>query len=311
MGGKALKIQTRRYSKEEYLRVRREVLAYFLPHVYCVTVREAPEKESFGDLDVLYVRDLNVDLQELARIFLKSREFVCNGDVMSCDYNDFQIDFIACKDIDDLNMRMAYYSFGDAGYILGLLCHSHGVKFGQQGLWVQFKDNLKSIRLSNSPSEIFAYLDIDYDRWLRGFDTLQELFDIIVSSKRFSAKYFKNLSKNRIQDRRDRHMFRAFMDYALTFSDEEAREPISQDDAIDHFGKRQEYNKLLQEHQDFCVRREKFNGNWVRELTSLSGKNLGEFIRDFKASKRDFESYVDETSKEQIELDILSFVKEN
>jgi DNA polymerase/3'-5' exonuclease PolX len=104
MGGNALKnTKTRRYDKDEYL-----LAANYVRHVLLMSndsrivdiapIQSYQEKETFGDLDILYstIDDLNITLDQIKKLF-SPNEIIKNGDVISFDYKELQVDLILSK----------------------------------------------------------------------------------------------------------------------------------------------------------------------------------------------------------------------
>jgi len=57
MGGNALKNTiTERKNKSDYQRIKKEILEKLEKYIKCDVIIEAPEKDSFGDLDILYIQ---------------------------------------------------------------------------------------------------------------------------------------------------------------------------------------------------------------------------------------------------------------
>lgn len=92
-------------------------------------------KDSFGYLDVLYLCDSKINTRELVTNLFNPTEIVTNGDVMSFDYDNFQIDFIVCNTCETLNSSQFYFSNSDLWAIIGRIVNYYGIKFGHYGLW--------------------------------------------------------------------------------------------------------------------------------------------------------------------------------
>lgn len=95
----------------------------------------------------------------------------------------FQVDLIVVDNQQQLDMHMFYLSFSDFGSILGRMANYHGLKFGQQGLFlnlcgntvdpvsfptfdpkISFPDHSK-VDLSHDPEAICEYFGLNYDVW--------------------------------------------------------------------------------------------------------------------------------------------------
>ena len=97
-----------------------------------------PEKESFGDLDLLYVlapEKSNQEVYKLIQLLFSPTEIVTNGSVTSFDFMTFQIDMIRCS---HTTFAMTHFclSYGDRGMILGQMAKCRGFSLGTKGLCV-------------------------------------------------------------------------------------------------------------------------------------------------------------------------------
>ena len=102
MGGKALKnVITTRLIKEDYMKIKSEIVSILAPHLSLTFLYELPEKEDFGDLDILYVPNEKIVINDLIMQLFNPKEMVTNGTVLSFSYLieesepiHFQIDLI-------------------------------------------------------------------------------------------------------------------------------------------------------------------------------------------------------------------------
>ena len=76
-------------------------------------------------------------------------------------------------------------------------------------------------------------------------------------------------------------------------------------DSYPHFSK--QYNEYEEEFNNLKSLYNKFNGNLVRELTSLEGKELGKFIQSFKSKYTD--ELVLKMTEEEVKNNILLLYK--
>lgn len=99
MGGNALKnTTTRRYAADEYFAVAEEVMQKLIDNIGVVqadVIEAYRTKESFGDADILYstAPGQGIHVADIQRFF-NPNEIVKNGDVISFDYKELQIDLI-------------------------------------------------------------------------------------------------------------------------------------------------------------------------------------------------------------------------
>ena len=79
MGGKSLKkTKTERKGIIDYQRIKSFIMdsiqKYF---IQCEVIKEPPEKESFGDLDIIYLSEKNIDVKQLIIDILNPSEIIC------------------------------------------------------------------------------------------------------------------------------------------------------------------------------------------------------------------------------------------
>ena len=126
MGGHALSEGlTERKQLADYVRIKQAVLDKFQEVAHGIirvcSITEMTGKESFGDLDLLYIRETGISLGDVKELIVKHftpTEIVTTSHVTSFDFERFQIDMIAC-DEDTYEMSNFCLSYGDRGMILG------------------------------------------------------------------------------------------------------------------------------------------------------------------------------------------------
>lgn len=142
MGGHALKkVEATRIDLCTYSNVKLDLKEKFGNTLNVEFLIEVPNKMDFGDIDVLYLANSQIDICQLIEQIYNPVEIVSNGDVCSFAYpiisngetKYFQVDLIRCV---NLEMSRFYFSYGDLGGILGRIAQHIGLKFGSQGLWL-------------------------------------------------------------------------------------------------------------------------------------------------------------------------------
>lgn len=305
MGGRALKsVETRRYSREEFDRVSKELIDILqlrfdrasVPLFY-------NNKETFGDIDIIVdtkcTSTLNFD--DSIRKFIENRfkpnEIFHNGNAFSFDYKEVQVDLICVKP-EDFDSNYHYLAFNDLGNFIGRLAQSIGLKYGQEGLWYNHysDENTKdTIIVSKDYPKIFEFLGLDYDKWIEGFDTLEEIFAYVMTSSLFNPEMFQLKELNKIN--RERNLKRASYMSFLEFIKNKGPHPeynknvvaLTKENVIgvirDAFP---ECNidlhlaEINYKHARKVLVRTKFNGGIIKEKYSLEGKELGNSIKNFK-----------------------------
>lgn len=295
MGGNALKnTETRRVFKDEYFQIVKSITP--LLEKFCSRIEVIPaykEKESFGDMDVLVLTgysgsDLILKIKEQ----LSPNELIKNDKTYSFDYHKLQIDLIVC-DVDTIDSSLFYYSYNDLNNLIGRVANKMGLKFGHKGLLLPICDNNYSyeLLLTNNPKDIYEFLGYSYERYLKGFDTLNQIFRFATSSLYFSKEPFFNQNhKNRTRNAK-RKVFMEFLEW-LNHHDQRHIEDFAWNsdkmvyivNALAVFNKKSEYLEVINKIDKSKKIKTKFNGELVSNVTGLKNKDLGEFINDFKAS---------------------------
>jgi hypothetical protein len=255
MGGNALKYAvTERKERDHYMDIALDVTLNLRQTAIaqeCRAVVAFANKESFGDVDILvnkrylpndwiywvqklfnpdelvinrlngkpftYVRQEILDRNPEAGLRLEvPRDSVeCSG--VSFDFRGMQIDLIPVED-DDYEIANIYYAFNDLGNFMGRIADKMGFKYGWNGLTKQLMDGpLKyaDLTVSRDPQQIFSFLGYDYNRFLKGFNTMEDVFQFAVSSRWFHRDLFlfeNRNNKDRVRDAK-RKSYNAFLQW--------------------------------------------------------------------------------------------------
>lgn len=321
MGGKALKnTKTRRFPRSEY-----EPLASFVlesirslfPNARASIIRCYRNKEDFGDLDVIVESSkLPNDYVQTLTDFFKPNECVRNGSCFSLDVKELQVDLILMP-TKDYEIAEIYFSYNDLGNLMGRVADKIGFKYGHRGLLYRLYDGnyeVGEITVSQTPDEIFAFLGFDYARYLKGFDTREEIFEFVLASKYFTPELFLLENRNNKGRNRDgkRPTYAKFLEYiqgketGYIFKEKELY-VVEAENFFPNF--KAERETLLKLAEEARALKAKFNGKIVMDETGLMGDKLGNFINEFKKNFADFDSFVRDSSSEEIVLAIRSFTQ--
>lgn len=308
MGGNAVQ-NTIRLEKEDYFNLWEQIdISSFSLYL----VRSYHTKESFGDMDLLIPSTYGRNYENYKRLALEDVgleivEEVKNGNVTSfgvqLPQGIFQIDVISL-DIDTLPFAYHYYGFNDMGNLLGRLARGIGLKLGHQGLWYTQRDEhhvLHNHLLTRDFYEAIEYLGLSADRYQEGFDTMEEVFDFVMSSPYYDWNRFDLAQRNykaRVRDRK-RPNYKAFLEYA------EGKPYNTLPNKHMYLGMHfkqwpkfeEKYHEILLVQQEDNHIKSKFNGNVVSELTGLTGKELGGLMSRVKSelTREQFLSFDQET----------------
>ena len=323
IGGLALKTTfTRRYDREEFDAISVELLDILKNDFSRVTMPLFyKNKKSFGDADILVsMEGFNKDVREYIINTFNPNEIFHNGNCWSFDYKELQIDLITVSG-DDFDTNNNYLNFNDMGNFIGRIAQGFGLKYGQQGLWYEhyFKgSNIARIDISKNYEDIFKFLGLSYERYLEGFDELEDIFEYIATCKFFNWKMFQMDKLNKIN--RDRNLKRKSYMSFLEWMDRN----VADDEHLYQFDKTQdEYNKMIAEafpyanleleirrvEYEYCKSlyvKSKFSGRTVMDTYGLEGKQLGEAMTGFKtfiennSRKMSYDDFIIDNSIEDI-----------
>lgn len=308
MGGKALLkygIETRRLNTDDFNRLATNIskqvsidlgINTYVPKCY-------HRKETHGDLDLLLKIDhefhnKGFNLRKYINNTFKPNAIFNNGGVYSFDYEDFQIDFIPIKESNWDNAK-TYFSYDPLGNIMGKTFYRFGLSYGWDGLQYRFRGFSgrvsKDILITKDVRKIFEFGGYNYDRFLQGFDTLEEIFDFAIDSKYFNFDVFKfeNLKhkdKKRNRKRGSYHQFLKYIednnpDNKVSFSKDKDIYLHLIDESFPNVKIMEKLEKLKENDEINKQLAEKFNGNVIMKwYPELQGKILGNAIKEFKFS---------------------------
>lgn len=315
MGGNACK-NVRRYDKKEYFELYEEIVTLFNnSNVDYNIVQAYRNKESFGDMDILINKGTdNVSrdfVENLIKNVFKSTEIVRNGNVISCTYKDFQIDFIFMKS-KWMKFAIKYHSYNDLSNIIGRVAHKQGFKFGFDGVSYVVRDGdyvVDEILLSDNFNEMLELFGFDSKRYELGFDDLTDIFEYVVNSKYFNREIYLLENRNHIARMRDkkRKTYTEFLKYIENMNEGYVFKP-----KIEYIKQicekypdfKVQYEKAILKNERRKLVKAKFNGEIVMSLTSLKDKELGAFMSYIKSSEIELDKFHDYIiSSSQIEID--------
>jgi len=317
LGGKALNkygITTERKNTEDFLRIGKEIQERigidFDLKVETQVVTYYHTKPDHGDLDLLikiddYFHNTKIDIKTYIEEAFNPRKIHNNGGVYSFDYQNFQIDFIPVRQ-SKWETAKTYYSYDPLGNIMGKTFHKFGLSYGWDGLFYKFRNfngrNSQNILLSTDAEKIFKFGGYNYERYLQGFETLEDILDFTIDSKFFDSEIFqmdnlKSIDKKRNRKRGSYHVFLKYLkDNNINIRYNFYKEKELYLPMIDvYFPEAKLMDKLSELLRIDSVNKilsQKFNGDLVISwLPKLQGKELGHAIRMFKESFDDDEDY--------------------
>lgn len=310
MGGNALKYYetTRLPAKEYFELVERFSIQFetdfgFRP----IPIKAYNNKESFGDADFIVPSDLLPTnwTDSLKEAFaLTDEQYVKNSNVVSIGYDNFQIDLIVTPR-EDVEASVFYFAYNDFGNLIGRIGHKLGIKIGHRGvsLVVRHKDKsdhiLKEIYLTKDVSEALDILGLDSNRYVEGFDTLEDIFKYVASSKYFDPEIYSlehRSATSRVRDKK-RTTYSSFLKWVAE-TKPKANHKFAEKSELGGYSLRMPYYEtevltrypwvaedvetLIEDFEIDLKFKEVYNGKIVSDTTGFTGKTLGAFMSKMK-----------------------------
>lgn len=305
MGGNAVKNCYRR-TKPEYLVLEAEIIQILSKYFIGYRIPKfCSDKESFGDIDILYIPNDLFDIQRISEE-LQSKEVVKNGPVTSIEYNNFQIDLIRTTP-NEIELSCDYLSWSNFGKLIGIICSQVNLIFGHNGLFlnVELDKQYYKILLSKDSSTIFKFLGLDYNRFKIGFQTEIEMFQYVKTCNLYCDSIFLESQNNDFPKKRTDTFsrFSNTIDTLLIPFDNRSSEKVLHN-ALSFFDKTEEYVTIVTTHEKSRIIKQKFNGKIVTELTGLTDVSLGNFMKTLRLIP-DFIQFVYETDNETVRKRII------
>lgn len=326
MGGNCLKnCTTRRYMAEEYHTLEKEVtgkLMAVLPHSFVVPIKAYNSKESFGDMDLLISSDrLPQTFVQVIHDVFSPKELIKNGNVISFEYKEFQIDAIItpCK---EMRSSIFYFAYNDLGNLVGRVAHSMGLKLGHDGLsynWRVDTYQFKNIVLATDWKVILPLLGYEWERYVAEFETKEDIFKFVVSSPYFNKDIFYLHNRNHTSRVRDakRPTYMEFLKWLETYEEtgiQKVNKNMTKENYLHQVlfteipGFEELWITVQEEWEDQKEYKRKFNGHLVREWTGLDGNELGKFMREYlEYHGKSMKEFVLEEDEDIIKQDVLEF----
>lgn len=273
-------------------------------------------KEEHGDIDILVFKDLSYDTQVLINTlkeFPTTTKIKKNGNVISILYDNVQVDLILIDKVFKETAKLFFF-YNDFGLLLGKIFYYNRLKFSPEGVKykVKYLQYSGEINLFTDIDDTFNYLGLDKCRYDQGFDSLEDMFEYIISSKKFCKESFdKSLWRS---DQRHRDLKRKNLLYFYEWIKDKDLPSIERPSKEEVFefannitdGEVKELFNYMVELDELKKRIAfKFNSNFLMETFPVLKdypKYLGIFIRTFKDNFDDDEhfcDYLELTDKEE------------
>lgn len=265
-------------------------------------------KPDYGDLDILVgineSRPFLDAFQE--RMKLCVSEFKRNSNILSfgipMENGNFQVDLV-CMETKFFGSSFLYYSYNDLGNLMGRVARAMGFKYGHRGLTYVYRDSecdtriIEELEVATEGRDIFPILGYSWEKFLETeFNTLEDIFKFAASSDFFDKSLFayENLNnENRVRNRK-RKTYREFLEWlevqdglhSFNWGHPELKkrtQDMRLSVAMQHNPQfREAFFEASIKEAVLHRYREKFNGDFVKFLTRLEGKTLGNVMREIR-----------------------------
>lgn len=334
MGGLLIKkfgLEPKRLPKEEFETLLKEMLFILTtelpPFINFRPLRYFKNKPDFGDCDIVLTRNPHFKPAE----FIESKFGVKphhNAGVYSFPYKEFQFDFITVLP-EEYETHITYYADNDLGNLIGRGFHSAKMHYGGEGLyyWIREEDvggehseNSQIVNffcLSRNPREIMEFGGYDYDRWVKGFDKIEDIFDFACRGRWFQPDKFKyeNLNHTNRTRNKKRKTYQLFLEWLEVNKNNYKWADLHEDKFAYVPLIEQKFPSLTRQfkietelYKERIELKKKFNGDLVIEKLNISdGVLLGKIIKGFKNQffdDGDWNNYLKTYSKENIMADV-------
>jgi hypothetical protein len=299
-----------RMSPELYQKIAKDVQIK-LEHLFNrVTVpRDAPGKKDYGDIDFLVdeIRDVQIPhIWSAVGKQLGAEHRVSRGGSHSFGiphpdipgaYVQVDVEISPGSGNPDSAAFFEWTRFmkGDSDLlqIIGVCHRPLGLTCNDQGLHVRVKEiepcNKKKslLFLTRDPDKAMEFYGFDAAKYWAGFRDEEDLFDWVSKGRFFARRIFDSrVEKSNDRSRQSkRAMYRRFVEeympaHSEVGQDKDWTRKGVLDEALDMFGKHEQYQAMLAEHNT----KEEEEALWgrIRELLPVEGNSLGEALKGLK-----------------------------
>lgn len=216
-------------------------------------------------------------------------EIVKNGDVISFDYKELQIDLIYSPN-EEFDYSLFYFGFNDCqGNLIGKLFHKLGLKHGHNGLGLPVRDGdnkFGEVLLTLDFKKALSLVGLDSKDFDSGFDNIEQIFDIISKSPFYSPHSYKLENLNtiaRVRDRK-RETYRKFLAFGEAYTGPTYQSVSDKGVYLKKIFEtfpdaHKEYRELVSKLALKKLAAQKFDGYIVSNITNLKDKQLGMFMQ--------------------------------
>lgn len=209
MGGKAFNpsLRTPRMPPETYHALLSKYISILSEqYVHVGSPREAPEKTSHGDIDILVCNPIHnppPDTATLTKILHATKSITAkSATLFAVPYpsglpsneggdNHVQLDIQPCGTVGKFNWMLFFNSLGDFWNILGTALRRYGLTANDRGLHLRVREieaenkQQALISLTSDPGDALGFLGLDAKEFNKGWSTLEEMFVFLAQNHFF------------------------------------------------------------------------------------------------------------------------------
>jgi hypothetical protein len=183
---------------------------------------------------------------------------------------------------------------------------------------------LSTIYITKNMRNAFEFIGLSFDQWIKGFDSVEDIFDFVISSPYFDSDSFKfeNLNAQNRHRFQRREIFCKFIEYVERIKVSRKIEWNSERDnylpMIDSYfpevGLITRISEIKMQEEKQRNTYKKFNGHIVmQQHPYLQGPKLGSSMSSFRQyievfEKKPFYDYLEETENQEIMDDFTKFL---
>jgi hypothetical protein len=206
---------------------------------------------------------------------------------------------------------------------MGKLAHGFGLFYGTIGLFypVRLYSGVikQDIVLSRDNRKIFDFLGCDYDQFLSGFDTIEDIYQFIISSKLFNVDMFKFENMNHTDRKRNlkRPTYNSFLKYLEDNNIQSKHEFKGKDYYVDMINEtfpeaklKKTIDEIIYNNEVRLAIKEKFNGKIIKEhFPSIKNMEIGNIVKKFPSTIDNFYEYIKNVPNDKLIHDIVEYLK--
>ncbi|KAF9220951.1 hypothetical protein BS17DRAFT_292538 [Gyrodon lividus] len=274
--------------------------------------QEAPEKRDHGDIDFVVACPLNygeeVTSEQVGRMLGAVRSIELDGNrtsnyAVEISHEEWsststdpilsermycQVDVKVCGDEEGVEGISVFHGYGDLGIIICAIAKTYGLSLNHKGLKIASPPPDPPMHLTSSPRVIFDFMGLSMDRWMKGFDTVEDTFKFAATSRFFDPRRLHVPSMRTFHKFVDgRNMYHDFLTWAQDKTPAEYTPKPYQDaveEALVVFGKKAEWDAAAHERHARMWLKNNFNGKLVAEWTGLGWRGVKAVMDDVRSS---------------------------